>query len=45
MATAAPPEPGRVHGHEVLEVVEDPGTDEIRIAIRVGPGDGDGRSA
>ena len=35
----------RVHGHEVLEVVEDPGAGEIRIAIRAGPGDGDGRSA
>ena len=35
----------RVHGHEVLEVVEDPGADEIRIAIRAGPGDDDGRCA
>ena len=30
----------RVNGHEVLEAVED--ADEIRIAIRAGPGDDDG---
>ena len=35
----------RVHGHEVLEVAGDAGADEIRIAIRAGPGDGDGRIA
>ena len=35
----------RVHGHEVLEVVEDSGAGDIRIAIRAGPGDDDGRSA
>ena len=35
----------RVHGHEVLEVVEAPGADEIRIAIRAGPGDDGGRCA
>ena len=33
----------RVHGHEVLEVVEDTEADEIRIAIRAGPGDDDDR--
>ena len=32
----------RVNGHKVLEVVEDPGADEIRITIRAGPGDDDG---
>ena len=32
----------RVNGHEVLEAVEDAGADEIRIAIRAGPGDDDG---
>ena len=35
----------RVHGHEVLEVVEDDAAGEIRISIRTGPSDGDGRSA
>lgn len=35
----------RVHGHEVLGVVEDLDADEIRITIRAGPGDGDGRTA
>ena len=34
----------RVHGHEVLEIVEDPGADEIRITIRAGAGDDDGRA-
>ena len=34
----------RVHGHEVLEVVEDDAAGEIRISIRAGPSDGDGRS-
>ena len=34
----------RVHGHEVLEAVEDIGTDEIRITIRAGAGDDDGRT-
>ena len=34
----------RVHGHEVLEVVEDPGAGEIRITIRAGVGDGDDRT-
>ena len=34
----------RVHGHEVLEVVEDPVADEIRITIRAGAGDDDGRA-
>ena len=34
----------RVHGHEVLEIVEDPVEDELRIAIRAGAGDGDGRA-
>ena len=34
----------RVHGHEVVEVVEDPGADEIRITIRAGAGDDDGRA-
>ena len=34
-----------MRGHEVLEVVEDPGAGEIRITIRAGPGDDDGRSA
>lgn len=33
----------RVHGHEVLAVVEDTDTDEIRITIRAGAGDDDGR--
>ena len=32
----------RVNGHEVLEAVEDPGADEIRITIRAGPGDDGG---
>ena len=32
----------RVHGHEVLEVVED--ADEIRITIRAGSDDDDGGS-
>ena len=35
----------RVHGHEVLEVVEVPGAGEIRIAIRAGPDDDDGHCA
>lgn len=34
----------RIHGHEVLEVVEDTDTDVIRITIRAGPGDHDGRT-
>ena len=34
----------RVHGHQVLEVVEDTATDEIRITIRAGPGDIDSRA-
>ena len=33
----------RVHGHEVLSVVEDTATDEIRITVRAGPGDDDDR--
>ncbi|MCY4220612.1 MAG: sulfurtransferase TusA family protein [Thiotrichales bacterium] len=33
----------QVHGHEVLEVREDRDADEIRITIRAGPGDDDGR--
>ena len=32
----------RVHGHEVVEVVEDAGADEIRITIRARPGDNGG---
>ena len=32
----------RVNGHEVLEVVEDPGADEIRITIRAGASADDG---
>lgn len=32
----------RVHGHEVLEVVEDRDADEIRITVRAGAGDGHG---
>ena len=35
----------RVHGHEVLDVVEDLGADEIRITIRARPGGDDGRTA
>ena len=31
----------RVHGHEVLEVVEDMDADEVRITIRAGSGDDD----
>ena len=34
----------RVHGHEVLEVVEDTAADEVRITIRAGPGDIDSRA-
>ena len=34
----------RVNGHEVLEAAEDD-AGEIRITIRAGPGDDDGRSA
>ena len=34
----------RVHGHEVLEVVEDTAAGEIRITIRAGPGDIDSRA-
>lgn len=34
----------RVHGHAVLGIIEDTDTDEIRIAIRAGPGDDDGRT-
>ena len=35
----------RVHGHKVLEAVEDADADEIRITIRAGPGGDDGRTA
>lgn len=35
----------RVHGHEVLDVIEDTDADEIRIAIRAGLGDDDGQTA
>ena len=35
----------RVHGHEVLQVVEDTGADEILITIRAGSDDGDGGTA
>lgn len=34
----------RVHGHEVLDVVEDLDADEIRITIRAGSDDDDGRT-
>ena len=34
----------RVHGHEVLEVVEDTAAGEIRITIRAGPGNIDSRT-
>ena len=34
----------RVHGHEVLEVVEDADADEVRITIRAGSDDDDGGS-
>jgi len=33
----------RLHGHEVLEVREDRSAAEIRITIRAGSGDADGR--
>ena len=34
----------RVHGHEVLAVVDDVVADEIRITIRAGPDDDGGRT-
>ena len=34
----------RVNGHEVLEAVEDASADEIRITIRAGAEDDDGRA-